>query len=159
MATKASMTAGLASTGSKDTAEAAHYNILQVGDYIENRLGRVLREHGLTFSQYQVLRVLDAAGSALPALTIGERMTQLVPAITGLVTRLEDQGLVRRRADKEDRRVTQVDLTSKGRSLMKKLEKPVLDLHRALGKDLSDNELKQLSKLLEKAWLGMQSVS
>lgn len=146
----------LASAGLKDAAEAAHYNVLQVGDFIEHRLGRMLREHELTHSQFQVLRVLDQAGSALPSLEIAQRMIQLVPAITGLLTRLEEQGLVRRKQDREDKRVTQVDLTPKGRSLLKKLEKPVLDLHKQLAAEMSDAELRQLSKLLEKAWAGMQ---
>lgn len=141
----------MASRVAKNVREAAHLNVLQLGDLIQNRLGRVLREFNLTQSQYQVLRVLEHAGSALPSLEIGVRMPQVTPAITGLLTRLEEQGLVKRKADKQDKRVTQVELTAKSKGLLKKLEKPVLDLHKQLSARLSEAEIKQLSKLIEKA--------
>lgn len=148
----------LASTVAKNVREAAHFNVLQLGDLVQNRLGRVLREFELTLSQYQVLRVLEHAGTALPSLEIGVRMPQVTPAITGLLTRLEEQGLVRRKQDKQDKRVTQVELTTKSKALLKKLEKPVLDLHKDLSSPLNDTELKQLSKLLEKSWRGAMAV-
>ena len=142
----------LASAVAKNLREVAHVNVLQLGDLIQNRLGRVLREFELTLSQYQVLRVLEHAGTALPSLEIGVRMPQVAPAITGLLTRLEQQGLVKRKQDKQDKRVTQVELTTKGKAVLKKSEKPVLDLHKHLSAPLSDADLKQLSKLLEKVW-------
>lgn len=144
----------IASAVAKNVREAAHFNVLQLGDLVQNRLGRVLREFDLTLSQYQALRVLEHAGTALPSLEIGVRMPQVTPAITGLLTRLEEQGLVKRKQDKQDKRVTQVELTTKGKGLLKKSEKAVLDLHKQLSAPLSDTELKQLSKLIEKAWRG-----
>ena len=144
----------IASAVAKNVREAAHFNVLQLGDLVQNRLGRALREFDLTLSQYQVLRVLEHAGTTLPSLEIGVRMPQVTPAITGLLTRLEEQGLVKRKQDKQDKRVTQVELTTKGKGLLRKAEKPVLDLHKQLSAPLSDTELKQLSKLLEKAWRG-----
>ncbi len=146
----------LVSTVAKNLREAAHLNVLQLGDLLQNRLGRVLREYDLTLSQYQVLRVLEHAGTALPSLEIAVRMPQVTPAITGLLTRLEEQGLVKRRQDKQDKRVTQVELTAKAKGLLKKLEKPVLDLHKQLSSPLSEADLKQLSKLIEKVWRGAQ---
>lgn len=140
----------LASTIAKSPQEAAHFSLLQAGDLIQNRLGRVLREYDLTLSQYHVLRILEHAGAPLPSLEIANRMPQVVPAITGLLTRLEEQGHVRRKQDKDDKRVTQVESTTKAKALLKKLEKPVLDLHKDLSKSLSEVEAKQLSKLLEK---------
>lgn len=144
----------MASSAAKNLREATHFNLLQLGDLVQNRLGRVLREYELTLSQYQVLRILEHAGTALPSLEIGTRMPQVAPAITGLLTRLEEQGLVRRRPDKQDKRVTQVEVTPKAKTLLKKIEKPVLDLHANLTAALGDADLKQLSKLLEKALRG-----
>lgn len=146
----------LASSVAKNVREAALLNVLQLGDLVQNRLGRVVRAFDLTLSQYQVLRVLEHAGTALPSLEIGTRMPQVTPAITGLLTRLEKQGMVKRRQDKQDKRVTQVELTTKGKGLLKKLEKPVLDLHKELSSPLSEADLKQLSKFLEKAWRDAQ---
>lgn len=147
----------MASAVAKNAREAAHLSVLQLGDLIQNRLGRVLREFQLTQSQYQVLRVLEHAAAPLPSLEIGARMPQVTPAITGLLTRLAEQGLVKRKPDKQDKRVTQVELTTKGKGLLKKLEKPVLDLHRQLTAPLNDAELKQLSRLIERASRGVES--
>ncbi len=141
----------------KSPQEVAHYHLLQMGDLIQNRLGRILREYELTLSQYHVLRILEHAGAALPSLEIALRMPQVVPAITGLLTRLEQQAYVRRKQDKEDKRVTQVEITPKAKTLLKKLEKPVLDLHRDLAATLTEPESKQLAKLLEKLALGAEA--
>src|SRR6185503_12095939 len=77
--------------------QEAILNILRTSDWLSNRLGRLLRQYGLTSSQYNVLRILRGEGRPLPSLEIADRMIQVVPAITGLIDRLEDQGLVRRR--------------------------------------------------------------
>ena len=68
-----------------------------------NRVGQLLRSFGLTPSQYNVLRILRGAGKALPSLEIASRLIQVVPAITGLIDRLEQQGLVERERSSNDR--------------------------------------------------------
>ena len=78
-----------------DSAEQeAVLNILRTSDWIDNRLGRLFRSFGLTSSQYNVLRILRGEGKPLPSLEIADRMIQIVPAITGLIDRLEKQALV-----------------------------------------------------------------
>ena len=91
--------------------QEANLNVLRTTDLLQNRLGRFFREYGLTPSQYKVLRILRGEGKPLPSLEIGSRMIQLVPAMTGLIDRLEKQGLVNRRRCKEDRRVVYVEIT------------------------------------------------
>src|SRR5437868_3254410 len=88
--------------------QEAALNILRAGDWIDNRLNRMLREYGLTSSQYNVLRILRGEGKPLPSLEIAERMIQVVPAITGLIDRLEKQKLLVRERSSEDRRVIYV---------------------------------------------------
>ena len=64
-------------------------NILRTADQFENRAGRLFREYDLTPSQYNVLRILRGEGQPLPCLEIANRMLQVVPAMTGLLDRLE----------------------------------------------------------------------
>ncbi len=125
--------------------------ILRTSDQLQNRFGRLFREFGLTSSQYNVLRILRGEGAPLPSLEIASRMIQVVPAITGLIDRLEKQQLVCRNRCDEDRRIVYVELTDKARTLLKKMDKPVLELHRELIGHLSRKELTELSRLLEKA--------
>lgn len=131
--------------------QEAFLNILRTSDQFQNRFGRLFREFGLTSSQYNVLRILRGEGRRLPCLEIADRMVQVVPAMTGLLDRLEAQELICRERCRDDRRVVYVDLTDKARHLLEKLDQPVQDLHKALLGHLSRIELKQLNHLLEKA--------
>lgn len=126
-------------------------NILRTSDQFQNRFGRLFREYGLTTSQYNVLRILRGEGKPMPSLEIADRMVQVVPAITGLIDRLEKQGLVRRERSTEDRRVVYVELTNKARKLLRDLDGPDIELHKQLIGHLSRRELRELSRLLEKA--------
>jgi DNA-binding MarR family transcriptional regulator len=131
--------------------QQAVLNIVRTSDRFQNRFLRLFREHGLTPSQYNVLRILRGEGKPLPCLEIADRMIQVVPAITGLIDRLEQQGLVERERCTEDRRVVYVALTDKARKLLSELDEPVMELHRQLIGHLSAAELAELSRLLEKA--------
>ena len=62
--------------------------ILRTSDLLENRLARLLREYGLTPSQYNVLRILRGEGAPLPCLEVASRMIQVAPAITRVVDQL-----------------------------------------------------------------------
>ncbi|WP_425617343.1 MarR family winged helix-turn-helix transcriptional regulator [Anatilimnocola sp. NA78] len=131
--------------------QEAVIQVLRTGDWIDNRLGRLFRSFGLTNSQYNVLRILRGEGQPLPSLEIAERMIQVVPAITGLIDRLEKQELVVRRRDDADRRVVFVEITRKAMKLLDKLDKPLQALQCQLVGHLTKAELAQLGSLLEKA--------
>ncbi len=131
--------------------QEAILNILRTSDWLDNRLGRLFREYGLTNSQYNVLRILRGEGKPLPSLEIADRMIQVVPAITGLIDRLEQQSLVVRRRCTEDRRVVFVEITDKALGILKEIDKPLDQLHKQLVGHLSVAELAGLSRLLEKA--------
>ena len=131
--------------------QEATLQILRTSDRLHNRLGRFLREFGLTPSQYNVLRILRGEQRPMPSLEIGERMIQVVPAITGLIDRLEKRGLVQRRRCDEDRRVVFVELTEPSLELLQRIDEPLRALHHDLMGHLPRAELETLSRLLEKA--------
>lgn len=131
--------------------QEATLSILRTSDLFENRLGRLFREYGLTPSQYNVLRILRGEGKPLPSLEIADRMIQVVPAITGLIDRLEKQELVKRHRCTEDRRVVYVQITTKAIRILKQIDDPLHALHQELLGDLSKKELSELIRLLDKA--------
>jgi DNA-binding MarR family transcriptional regulator len=135
-------------------AEQAVLNILRTSDWIDNRLGRLFREFGLTSSQYNVLRILRGEGQPLPSLEIASRLIQVVPAITGLIDRLEIQQLVVRQRCQDDRRVVYVAITPKALELLRRIDGPLDELQKRLVRSLSARELSTLSRLLEKARSG-----
>ena len=139
--------------------QEATLNILRTNDLFENRFGRLFREFGLTPSQYNVLRILRGEGKPMPCLEIAERMIQLVPAITGLIDRLEKQGFVNRERCTDDRRVVYIEITRKALRLLQQMDRPVIDLHKRLIGHLTTTELRELSRLLEKARTRSQALA
>jgi DNA-binding MarR family transcriptional regulator len=135
--------------------QEACLNLLRTNDQLQIRFARLFREHGLTSSQYNILRILCGEGEPLPILEIADRMVAVVPGITGLIDRLEKAGLVERRRCAEDRRIIYVALRDQGAELLAKLDEPVMQLHKRLMGHLSEVELKQLTRLLEKTREGL----
>lgn len=131
--------------------QEALLNILRTSDRFQNEIGRLFREYGLTPSQYNVLRILRGEGTPMPCLEVAERMIQAVPAITGLIDRLEKQALVSRERCTKDRRVVHVQITTKARALLRRIDQPLDELHQRLIGHLTRAELKELSRLLDKA--------
>lgn len=131
--------------------EEAMLNLVRTNDRFQLRFARFFREHGITSSQYNVLRILRGEGKPLPCLEVADRMIAPVPAITGLIDRLEGMGLVTRERSEEDRRVVYIDLMPKGLKLLAELDGPVLALNQTLLGHLTAPELRELSRLLEKA--------
>lgn len=130
--------------------QEAALNVVRTNDQLQIRFSRLFREHGLTSSQYNILRILRGEGKPLPILEIASRTVTVVPGITGLVDRLEQAGLVNRDRCEKDRRVIYVCITPKGTKTLAALDEPVLELHKTLMGHLSQAELKELSRLLEK---------
>jgi DNA-binding MarR family transcriptional regulator len=130
--------------------QEAALSVLRTADQLEIRFARLFRGHGLTPSQYNILRILRGEGEPLPILEIAARTITVVPGITGLIDRLEQAGLVKRLRCEKDRRVIYVALTERGTETLAALDEPVLALHRQLLGHLSQGEVKDLIRLLEK---------
>jgi DNA-binding MarR family transcriptional regulator len=125
-------------------------SVLRTSDRLQIRFSRLLRDHGLTPSQYNILRILRGEGQPLPILEIASRTITVVPGITGLIDRLEQAGFVNRVRCDRDRRVVHVSLTEHGTRALAELDKPLAALHQKLLGHLSQAELNELIRLLEK---------
>ena len=131
--------------------QEATLNIARTADRFGICFARLFRDYGLTPSQYNVLRILRGEGKPLPILEVADRMLAAVPGITGLIDRLEGMGLLVRERSTEDRRVVFVAITPQGLNLLARLDEPEAALHKRLIGHLSPAELRELSRLLEKA--------
>jgi MarR family 2-MHQ and catechol resistance regulon transcriptional repressor len=135
--------------------QEAALNLLRTNDQLQIRFSRLFRNYDLTPSQYNVLRILRGEGKPLPILEIADRTVTVVPGITGLIDRLEQAGFVQRDRCESDRRVVYVALTDKAKKTLAKIDQPLMDSHKRLLGSLSQAELKDLNRLLEKARLAM----
>ena len=130
----------------------AYLNVLRTSTQFLAEFGELLRPHEITQPQYNVLRILRGAGDAgLPSGEIGDRMVSRDPDMTRLLDRMEARGLVSRQRGPADRRVVTARITDAGRHLVDALDAPVQAMHaRQLG-HLSEDELRALISLLERA--------
>jgi len=127
--------------------------VLRTGHALVHDLVELLRPHGLTQPQYNVLRILRGAGTAgLPTGEVGERMVaSREPDVTRLLVRMERRGLVARERPVENRRFVTARITPQGLRLLKALDGPVLDMHAAQLRHMTRRELELLAGLLERA--------
>jgi DNA-binding MarR family transcriptional regulator len=71
------------------------------------------------------------------------------PTGTGIITRLEQHGLVERRHDREDRRVVKVYLTDEGRDIIHTLAAPVKQFEQSMKRGFSEGEQARLLAQLQ----------
>jgi len=142
----------LKTEGRLEVAQQLFLNLVRTQDLLMRDVATLLKAHGLSEPQYNVLRVLRAAGDpGLPCRAIGRRMLTRVPDVTRLVDRLEAASLVERRRDiAADRRVVTIRLDSPGRQLLAKLDQPMIDLHTRQFAGLGQDEKRELKRLLVK---------
>jgi DNA-binding MarR family transcriptional regulator len=125
--------------------------ILKAADSLSQEAELLFKTSGLTMAQYNVLRILRGAQpDGLFCRGIGERMISHDPDMTRLLDRMEKRGYITRQRQKDDRRVVKTHITEDGLKLLKKLDTPVRELHRAQFRRLGPNRLKALTELLEK---------
>jgi DNA-binding MarR family transcriptional regulator len=135
--------------------QEAMLSIMRTSDLLENRLARLLREHGLTPSQYNVLRILRGEGKPMPCLEVAERMIQVAPAITRIIDQLLKLDLITKTQSAEDRRVFVIELKSSAGRLLEKLDQPLLDLHAKLFETVTKADQKSLIRMLQAVRIGV----
>ena len=131
--------------------EEALLNILKTAAVLEESEGELNRRHGISPTQYNVLRILRGAGKeGLRCQEIAERMITRDPDITRLLDRLVDQGWVSRARSQEDRRAVITSISSKGTKLLASMDPEVRKIPERAMKHLDKKELQTLIELLEK---------
>jgi DNA-binding MarR family transcriptional regulator len=96
---------------------------------------------------FQIMKLLEEAGT-LHVAEIGERLQIARPQMTHLIDRLVELDIVERETNEEDRRMLNIRLKDKGKSIIKARDKQVINATREALSGLTDDELKQLSMSL-----------
>ena len=126
------------------------FNVLRTHSYLAPLIGASLRRQHVTAAQFNALLVLRAAGAGgLLMGEIGQRLVVTKSNVTGLVDRLERQGLVAR-GEHRDRRATVVRLTPAGVRLLNRTVPRHAEQLAGLTGCLSGAEKRVLIRLLTK---------
>jgi DNA-binding MarR family transcriptional regulator len=124
-----------------------------IGHEVEQRL----RPHGLSPTQYNVLRILRGAGEAgLVQHEVGERLVAQVPDVPRILSRMEKAGWIGRLRGTSDRRVVRTTLTEAGLRLVNELDSLMREVEGGLFTGMSDAEMRRASELLVLARRGSQ---
>lgn len=131
-------------------SQEAFLALLRTADMARHRFTTLFETEGITFQQYNVLRILrGAGGKGLPTLEIGERMIERTPGVTRIVDRLERKGWVSRDRGRQDRRRVWCRITPEGLALLSRLDEPVAGTDDETFRGLSDDELQSLIAVLD----------
>jgi len=98
--------------------------VVRAAEIFKRTHSAIFRNYGLSFPQYNVLRVLDASRNGMNKIS-GVSRIMLVPGanMTGIAKRLERDGFLIRKSDSNDERVTILEITPKGKRTLKNIEK------------------------------------
>jgi len=122
--------------------------LLQARESVMAHTRPSLREHGLSDQQWRVLRVLGEQGT-METGKVAREAYLLGPSLTGVLARMERDGLVKRERDPDDQRRTVVQATAKGRKLVEKLSHVVEAHYGWMEKSLGKQKLTELYGLLD----------
>lgn len=122
--------------------------ITQTARSMRTALAHSLTDSGIYAGQDGVVLALAEDEGMTPG-QLAAKLGVKAPTMTRTVGRMEAQGILERRADSEDGRLTKVYLTEAGRESVEKIGRSVTETSEAAVQGLSDKEVRTLLKLLK----------
>lgn len=122
--------------------------LLQAREAVMAHTRPSLRAHGLSDQQWRVLRVLGEHGTVETGRVAREAYI-LGPSLTGVLARMERDGLIERERDPADQRRTVVRATARGKRLVVKLSSTVEAHYQWMEQSIGKTRLDQLYALLD----------
>lgn len=124
-------------------------NLVYTNCWLDQQLKSFFDRHDITQQQFNILRILRGAGEPLSTLEIRQRMLDRMSDTSRIVDRMVVKGFVKKTPKEDDKRKVDVNITSKGRKLLEKLDE-LSDEMDAVAGNISDEEATVLNNLLDK---------
>ena len=124
-------------------------NLLFTANWLNEQIGKILSEEGVTQQQYNILRILRGSATPLSTLKIRERMLDKMSDTSRIVDRLIAKELVVKNTCEKDKRLVDITLSPKGLSLVDQLDR-YNDRIDALLKGINESEAKLINQILDK---------
>ena len=126
-------------------------NILQTGNWMNEKFSDHLKQYAISIQQFQVLRSLkELKGASADLQTIQADMVSKNSNTTRLVEKLRLKGLITRNQNEENRRKVDIKITDEGLELLSEIEQVHTEFENDIVGNLSKNEIIALNQLLEK---------
>jgi DNA-binding MarR family transcriptional regulator len=119
---------------------------------VEKKAGALVKDQigsDLTNDQHFTLRYINQVGTCTSS-ELAEVFDVQKSAITAIIQRLWEKGLIQRTRDEKDRRVVYLTLTDKGKELYDKAEERIYRLVESLLTQFDQSEIQQFIETFEK---------
>lgn len=141
------------------SATKACLKLMRVGSDVMSAFERLLQQHNLSQGRFLVLVLLfREPEKPLTPSELSDKMGVRGATLTGLLDKLEAEGLVVRKNDLKDRRKTSILITRKGELLLDEVMPQYYLWIQALMSRLSSEDMQQLSDLLEDVAKGLPAM-
>ncbi|WP_298895626.1 MarR family transcriptional regulator [uncultured Psychroserpens sp.] len=139
------------STVKLDEKDKTVINLIYTNNWLKEKAHVFFKDYDLSQEQYNVLRILRGQkGHPANLSTIQDRMLNKMSNTTRLIDKLLKKDLVTRQTCASNRRKIEIFITKKGLNLLTELDQKVKASNIEITKSLSNSELSQLNKLLDK---------
>jgi DNA-binding MarR family transcriptional regulator len=124
-------------------------NLLFTANWLNEQIGKMLSEEGVTQQQYNILRILRGSTTPLSTLKIRERMLDKMSDTSRIVDRLIAKELVVKNTCEKDKRLVDITLSQKGLDLVDQLDQYNERID-ALLKGINESEAQLMNQILDK---------
>ncbi|MCF6690443.1 homoprotocatechuate degradation operon regulator HpaR [Raoultella terrigena] len=122
--------------------------LLQAREAAMGHFRPIVKRHNLTEQQWRIVRIL-AENPSMDFHDLAFRACILRPSLTGILTRMERDGLVLRLKPVSDQRKLYVSLTAEGTKLYQSAQAQVEEAYRLIEEEFTSEKMRQLTALLE----------
>lgn len=127
--------------------------LLRASEIIKKDLDVTYKNYGLTLSQYNLLRILNNSKNGQNKVSVTSKIMLVSSAnISGVTKRLEKSGLIMRKQDPDDERITVLEITPKGSRILKNIQEVHLSKIRGYLKGFSSQKKKDFLDDLRQAY-------
>ena len=96
------------------------------------------------------ITILNIEKDGTPSTKLAPKMGMEPRSLTRMIKTLEDNGVIEKRADKDDKRMVRLFLTKEGKKLRKQATNIVMQFNQKIREEISDKELEQCFNTLNK---------
>ncbi len=123
--------------------------IVRLAEFYKKNSSNIFKDYGLTFPQYNALRVLDSSANKQDTISnVGKIMLVSGANMTGIAKRLERKGFLLRKDDPNDERITLLEITSEGRKRLRAISRKKDTIISSYLKDFSQAQKKEIVSLI-----------
>lgn len=132
----------------RETSRALPIALLRARETVMAPIREMLNDIGLTEQKWRILRTLEESGR-LEQTLIAENACLLLPSVTRITKSMEEQGLLIRVSDHQDKRKMMVEITPQGKKIVRDNSTLSNNIYADLETQLGKDKMEKLLDLLE----------